>query len=413
MMDRYLTCCDGQSAVRTIDRHTFAPGRSVTSYTSDGIAYDREGPRGELPVVLMHAGVADRRMWDPIWPTFTGERDVVRVDLRGFGDSAARPAGPVSPAGDVLGALAEISVGRCHLVGASFGAGVAVEVALTRPPAVASLLLAAPGGSLLAEVTPDLQAFFDAEGTALDRGDLDAAVEANLSCWVEGPRRSAGQVDSAVRELVARMQRRAFEVTADWDDVEEKELVPPAMDRLGEIVVPVLVLVGGLDLDAVHAAAARVAAETAGARRVDWLDSGHLPALEQPADFLDLLREWTAELRTRTRNDRSVAGPGGPRDSQPTCRTKKMKHRKADLSARTSGNSSRAPGAGWFADDRYPEADRGEGVGHRVQRPVPGLAAGLAVHDVNGKGWSTDTISRPPGLSTRRTSASAGPQSSR
>jgi 3-oxoadipate enol-lactonase len=267
----------------------------VTSYTSDGIAYDREGPRGGLPVVLMHAGVADRRMWDPIWPAFTRERDVVRMDLRGFGDSGARPAGPVSSAGDVLGALAEIGVGRCHLVGASFGAGVAVEVALTRPPAVASLLLAAPGGSLFAEVTPDLQAFFDAEGTALDRGDLDAAVEANLSCWVEGPRRSAGQVDPSVRELVARMQRRAFEVTADWDDVEEKELEPPALDRLGEIVVPVLVLVGGLDLDAVHAAAARVVAEIAGARRVDWLDAGHLPALEHPADFLDLLREWTAE----------------------------------------------------------------------------------------------------------------------
>jgi pimeloyl-ACP methyl ester carboxylesterase len=36
-------------------------------------------------------------------------------------------------------------------------------------------------------------------------------------------------------------------------------------------------------------------ADTAGARRVDWLDAGHLPALERPADFLDLLREWTAE----------------------------------------------------------------------------------------------------------------------
>jgi pimeloyl-ACP methyl ester carboxylesterase len=248
-----------------------------------------------LPVVLIHAGVADRRMWDPVWPALTRERDAVRLDLRGFGDSAARPAGPVSQAGDVLGALAEIGVGHCHLAGASFGAGVAVEVELTSPPAVASLLLAAPAGSLLAEVTPDLQAFLDAEGAALDSGDLDAAVEANLSWWVEGPRRSADQVDPAVRELVARMQRRAFEVTADWSNVEEKELEPPALDRLGEIAVPVLVLVGGLDLDAVHAAAARVVAEVAGARRVDWPDVGHLPALERPADFLSLLLEWTAE----------------------------------------------------------------------------------------------------------------------
>jgi hypothetical protein len=87
-----------------------------------------------------------------------------------------------------------------------------------------------------------------------------------------------------------------------------------------------------------------------------------------------------------------------------------MKHKKADLSARTSGEQlAGAWCGGWFADDRYPEAGRGEGVGHRVQRPVPethqsglaahgplfgvvvgreivGLAAGLAVHDVNRKG---------------------------
>ena len=175
----------------------------MTSFTSDGIAYDRGGPRGEVPVVLLHAGVADRSMWDPIWPALTRERDVVRVDLRGFGDSAARPAAAVSHPGDVLATLAEIGVGHCHVVGASFGAGVAVEVALARPSAVASLLLAAPGGSLLAGVTPDLRAFFDAERTALDRGDLDAAVEANLSWWVEGTRRSADQVDPSVRERVA------------------------------------------------------------------------------------------------------------------------------------------------------------------------------------------------------------------
>lgn len=267
----------------------------MTSFTSNGIAYDRGGPRGEVPIVLLHAGVADRGMWEPIWPELTGDRDVVRLDLRGFGDCAARPAGPVSHPGDVLDVLSEMGVDRCHLVGASFGAGVAVEVALARPSAVASLLLAAPGGSLLAEMTPDLRAFADAERTALERGDLDAAVEANLSWWVEGTRRSADQVDPSVRERVRRMQRRAFEVTADWDDIEEQELDPPALDRLGEIEVPVLVLAGGLDLDTVHDAAGRVVAGIAGARRVDWPQAGHLPSLEDPAAFAELLREWVKE----------------------------------------------------------------------------------------------------------------------
>ena len=266
----------------------------MTLYTASGIAYDRAGPRGELPVVLIHAGVADRRMWQPLWPELTRERDVIRLDQRGFGDSVTRPAGPLSPAGDVLEVLAEADAGRAHLVGASFGAGVAVETALTRPAAAASLLLAAPAGSLLAEMTPSLRAFIDAERDALGRGDQDAAVEANLSCWVEGPRRSAREVDPAVRELVGRMQRRAFEVTADWDDVEEAELEPPALDRLGQLAVPVLVLAGGLDLDTVLDAAGRVTAGIPGARRIDWARAGHLPSLEDPAGFLGLLRKWLA-----------------------------------------------------------------------------------------------------------------------
>lgn len=267
---------------------------TALSRTTAGIAYDRSGPRGDLPVVLIHAGVADRRMWDPLWPALTAERDVVRLDLRGFGESAARPLGPLSPVDDVLGTLAELGIGRCHLVGASFGAGVAVEVALTRPDQVDSLLLSAPGGSLIPELTPDLREFIEAERSAMARDDLDGAVEANVAWWVDGPQRDGSEVDPAVRDMVRQMQRRAFELTAGWDDVEEKELDPAALDRLAEIRVPTLVLVGALDLLAIQDAAQRVTDGIAGARRVDWPGTAHLPSMERPDDFLALLRDWLA-----------------------------------------------------------------------------------------------------------------------
>jgi 3-oxoadipate enol-lactonase len=102
-----------------------------------------------------------------------------------------------------------------------------------------------------------------------------------------------------MRALVGHMQRRVFEVTCDWDDVEEIDLEPPALDRLSEVSVPVLVLVGGLDHDTVRDAAGRVVSGVAGARLVEWPQVGHLPSLERPADFADLLREWTAELARR------------------------------------------------------------------------------------------------------------------
>jgi pimeloyl-ACP methyl ester carboxylesterase len=265
---------------------------STTSRTSAGIAYDRAGRRGDLPVVLLHAGVADRRMWDPLWPVLTAERDVVRLDLRGFGESVERPSGALCPVGDVVATLAELGIDACHLVGASFGAGVAIEVTLSQPKQVASLLLVAPGGSLIAEVTPELRRFIEAERAALARDDLDSAVEANLAWWVEGPQRIAGDVDPTMRDLVRQMQRRAFEVAAGWDDVEERELDPPALDRLAEIRVPTLVLVGALDLQAVHDAARRLVVGIAGARRVDWPGTAHLPSLERAEDFLALLRDW-------------------------------------------------------------------------------------------------------------------------
>lgn len=265
---------------------------TATLHTPGGIAYERAGPRGDLPVVLLHAGIADRRMWEPQWSGLTARHDALRLDLRGFGESIERPRCGLCPAEDVLDTLTAIGIGRCHLVGASFGAGVAVEVALMRPEQVASLLLSAPGGSLIAEVTADLRRFFDAEGSALARDDLDGAVEANLTWWVDGPYREAGGVDPTMRELVGHMQRQAFVLTAKWGEVEEKELEPPAFERLAEVQIPTLVLVGALDLDAIVNTARRVTEEIPHARRIVWPETAHLPSMEHPDDFSMLLSNW-------------------------------------------------------------------------------------------------------------------------
>ena len=145
----------------------------------------RQGrPIGATPIVLLHAGVTDRRMWNNLWPDLT-TRDVVRLDLRGHGDSVDRPAGLLSPVEDVLDVLAATGIERCHLVGVSFGAGVAVEVALSHPEAIASLFLVAPGGSLITHETAQLETFDNAETAALEADDIDAAVEVNLAWWVD------------------------------------------------------------------------------------------------------------------------------------------------------------------------------------------------------------------------------------
>lgn len=270
-----------------------------TRATSGGIAYDRAGPRYGTTVVLVHAGVADRRMWDPHWTDLVSDHDVVRLDLRGFGESVERPRGTLCHWADVARTLDECGVRRAHLLGASLGAGVAVEVALERPDLVESILLSGPGGSLIPEMTHDLRAFSEAERSALARDDLDAAVDANVAWWVDGPYRDSSDEDGAtseargrVRERVRMMQRRAFELTMDWDDVEEEDLEPPIVDRLAEVSVPTLVLEGALDLDAIRQAARRVADGVPDVRVVEWPDVAHLPSMERPADFGTLVRAW-------------------------------------------------------------------------------------------------------------------------
>jgi pimeloyl-ACP methyl ester carboxylesterase len=260
--------------------------------TDTGIAVDREGPRGEPPVVLVHAGVADRRMWQPVWPDLIQRHDCVRLDLRGFGESVDAPSGSLDHVADLLGVLDHLEIDRCHLVGASLGSGVVVEAALTAPARVASLLLCPPGGALLAEMTPDLRAFVEEENAAMAAGDLDRAVRANVDTWLVGPGRDTGDVDPATVELVRTMQRRAFEVPATWGEVDEAELDPPALDRLADLTAPVLVLLGGHDLLTTHDAARRVVEGAPDVRRVDWPDAAHLPSLERPADFVALLEDW-------------------------------------------------------------------------------------------------------------------------
>ena len=250
------------------------------------------------PVVLVHAGICDRRMWNPQMTALAAGRRVVRLDLRGFGASDRKAAAPFAHHLEVASLLDELAIERAHVVGVSMGAGVVAEVALARPELVGSLLLVAPSGSLRTEVTADIEAFWEAEEEALADEDLERAVEANLETWVDGPGQPSDRVAPAIRAFVGQMQMKAFENTDGWDeeDREGRGLEPAVGSRAADIAVPTRILVGDLDVAAVSRTAARLAEEIPGATLVRWPDVAHLPSLERPDDFSRLALDWFGEV---------------------------------------------------------------------------------------------------------------------
>ena len=245
------------------------------------------------PVVLVHAGICDSRMWDPQWQTFSRAHRVARCDMRGFGRSPIQTS-RYSPPAELIGLLDELALGPAALVGASMGGGVSLQVAVARPDLVSGLVLVGSGvrGHEWSEYVTKGWA---AEEAAFERGDLDEAVEINLRTWVDGPRRSPGDVDPQVRRKVAEMQRQIYQLALAHPDAQEEALVLDVGERLGEISVPTLALTGELDVPDVHVVAERFEREI-GATRVTIEGTAHLPSLEKPQQFDELVLGFLGEI---------------------------------------------------------------------------------------------------------------------
>ena len=125
---------------------------------------------GEGPaVVLVHAGIADSRMWEPQLDSFSESHTVVRVDLPGFGHSEIE-TNPVSYRGAIAEALDAAGVAQATVVGTSLGGRAALEFALDAPERVSALVLVGSGIDDH-EWSEQVEAYGAEEETALERGD--------------------------------------------------------------------------------------------------------------------------------------------------------------------------------------------------------------------------------------------------
>ncbi|MCS0498393.1 alpha/beta fold hydrolase [Protaetiibacter mangrovi] len=258
------------------------------------LGYDVAGPEGAPAILFVHAGVATRAMWDPQFEALAADHRVVRYDTRGYGESPGEDA-PYAEADDLIAVLDAAGIDRAVLVGASRGGKFALDATLAHPERVSGLVTIGsnPSGQSYEgiEYTQselDLEAAMDeAEGAR----DVDALVRIEVQLWDVGPERDA---DEVAPEFLA----RAIELNvgaAHWDfqgEAQRPERL--AIDHLGEVAVPTLVVIGDHDVTDAKVAAEILLAGIPGAEEARFADSAHLPSVEHPERFTAILRDWLA-----------------------------------------------------------------------------------------------------------------------
>jgi len=240
-------------------------------------------------ILLIHAGVADSRMWENQIERLGKFFHLVAPDLRGFGKSLI-PNGPFSYYEDIDGLINELGLSSTWLIGVSFGSRVAIDFYLAHPEKVKGLILVSPVVSGF-KPSKEIEFFEQKEEKFLEAGDIVGATELNLRMWVDGPYRSPGQVNTKVRSKIADMLLSTFNIPIP-ENTKLKELDEPAIDRLEEILIPTLVVVGELDLSAVVDHAKLLAEKIPHARIEVVPGTAHMLSMEKPEIFNELVQQF-------------------------------------------------------------------------------------------------------------------------
>jgi pimeloyl-ACP methyl ester carboxylesterase len=245
--------------------------------------------RGEgEPLVLIHGGNLDLRMWDDQFDLLAERFRTVRYDVRGFGCST--PADVEHAAHeDLLALLDHLEIERAHLVGLSLGGRIAVDFALVHPDRVGDLVLAGPGLSGW-QFSP--APWHEKLREAVRSGDVEAISKA----WLESDYMAPAMENP---DLADRLRAITVENDDLWlRDFRERGLDPPAVERLEELQAPVLLILGDRDVPDIQAIVELLEQKVPGARKVVIEGAGHMVNMERPDEFNRAMLDFLGRSRT-------------------------------------------------------------------------------------------------------------------
>jgi 2-hydroxy-6-oxonona-2,4-dienedioate hydrolase len=270
--------------------------QAKSGYANNGNARLHFEVAGEgQPLVMIHAGVADSRQWNKEFTYFANQFQVIRYDLRGYGKSEPVD-GEFSHLADLVALLDHLGINQPVVVmGCSMGGGLAMDFALARPSRARALIMVGSGPSGLKLDVPTPPKFAEAE-KAYDAGDLDLVAEIETQIWFDGMGRTPEQVNPAMRRLAYEMNRLALTHEAKHLGKRVPDAAVPAAERLAELDLPVLVIVGAHDTPYILAAADYMVEKLPSARKVVIEDGAHLSNMDQPHEFQGYVKAFLDSL---------------------------------------------------------------------------------------------------------------------
>ncbi len=243
----------------------------------------RDQGQGPETILFLHSNFASGRWWEPVASFLAGPYRRLIPDLRGHGQSCRPETGYDVPsqAGDLAGVIGAAAPEVLHLVAHGFGAAVALEYAVTHPGRLRSLTLVAPAPAEGVKTPPEALAVFQAM-----REDRNLLLRALSSMMPSLP---PGNLMQALVDETQTMAPAAFIADAQalslWH----------VQDRLRSFRVPTLIVWGDLDVMVSYQEAERTMLDIPGATLEVLQNAGHVPFLEKPEPFVNILLAFLGE----------------------------------------------------------------------------------------------------------------------
>ncbi|NOT57387.1 MAG: alpha/beta hydrolase [Deltaproteobacteria bacterium] len=247
--------------------------------------YEVQG-NGE-PLVFIHGGIIASSEWDAQFTAFAEHHQVIRYDVRGHGKSATRRV-PYSDSEDLYQLLRFLKVTKASIVGGSGDGSIAVDFALEHPDMVHALVLV---GAVVSgwPYSPE----FTQRAMPIFLSAADEGPEKGADLWLADPHLIPALANPAVRQRFRQLFIENYHgYLAPYYLARTPK--PPALQRLSQLQVPTLILLGELDFAEVITIAEMLSTKIATAKKTVIPHVGHLPQMEKPEEFnrivLDFLK---------------------------------------------------------------------------------------------------------------------------